>query len=422
MSRPKFPENAWFGVIADYYNLVADTTEAPEEFIWAGIVGVLSALAAASVGIPWGPQLMRPILYLCLLGETGRSRKTTSVDDARSLILEPLAPRSQQAGEPDPLEIVNGSGSGEGLIDVLADREWFPEGADKKARPNIQTGRRAVFLFDEFGALLGKAGRDQAGDLIGFMLKAFDMPQELKHSTRSRKVICTNATATIIAASTAAYLSKGLSEDLIQAGLLNRFLFVQGGRGDPLPIRPAIDAEQHRQLLGRVAAALSAVMGKPMSLSPEAVAVNDARYRLDHGRQESSDLLAAATNRTPVMAVRLSMLFAVADGTSTISGEHMTAGWDVAEYGRLVAADLVDQVHDKTWKEAEARLVSRAMRVAQTSSGTFTKTEVRDGVKGSHGMDAGTFNRIWESLIRAGDFVPVGDTGRFRVAENRGTA
>ena len=159
-----------------------------------------------------------------------------------------------------------------------------------------------------------------------------------------------------------------------------------------------------------------------MLLSPEACTVNDARYRLDHARQEGSDMLSAATNRTHVIAVRLSMIFAVAEGTTTITGQHMAAAWDVAEYARAVAAGLVDQVQDKTWKEAEARVVARAHRVAETHGGTFTKTEVRDGLKGGHGMDASTFNRVFESLIRVGDFEPVGDTLRLKLAENRGTA
>ncbi|HYD54040.1 MAG TPA: DUF3987 domain-containing protein, partial [Gemmatimonadaceae bacterium] len=353
--QPQFPETAWIGEIAEYYNLICDTTEAPDELIWGAIVSVLASLAALCIRLPWGTGFMRPILFLCLLGETSRTRKTTAMTDAVDTVLDPLRPRGTQPGEPDPFEIVRGQGSGEGLLDILADRQWRPPGANNTTPPNVQTGRAALFMFDEFGALVEKSARDHAGNLHGFLLQLFDSPSQMQLTTRSKVTVCTNAHGSILAASTPDFLAKGLTESMVHSGFVNRFFFLAGKRTSPIPHRPPIDANARQALLDRVRGHMQALRGTEMTMSPEARAVNESKYIADFHRTEESSLVEAATDRGSTLAIRIAMVFAFAEGSPIITGHHMNAAWDLVQYSRRVVCRLLGLMTSKDFEHAEKK-------------------------------------------------------------------
>lgn len=128
--------------------------------------------------------------------------------------------------------------------------------------------------------------------------------------------------------------------------------------------------------------------------------------------------MVAATSRASGTAIRLALLFAAARGTTEISEHDMRGAWDVMTYNHAVVARLLKCIKDSTWREAEERVIAAARRVASTNSGTFSMAEVRTRLKGGNGLDARTFNGCWNSLVHAGDFVPVVEGGdRYRIAE-----
>lgn len=409
--QPQFPENAWVGVLTDYYNLICNTTEAPDELIWAGIIGVLSSIAAGCVRMRWCAGWMKPNLFLLLLGATSKARKTTAMTDAVEIVLNRVRRRGSHPGEPDPFEVVRGQGSGEGLLEAIADRPWWPPGVNKGTQaPTVQNGRGALYLFDEYGAFLEKATRDQAGNFIGFHLQLFDAPEVMQLSTRSNKIVCTNAYGTILAASTPEYLAKGMSEALVYAGFVNRYLFISGQRTSPIPRRPPIDAQAHEALLARIRANVATLAGSEMVLSPEAEAINAQKYIIDFNKTEESPLLEAATDRGPTLAMRLAMVLAFADGTAVISGAHMQAAWDVVAYSRSVVKRLLDRVKHRNFEQAEAKLIRAARKVAGANNGTFARSEVRARLHGGSGLTAKEFTVVWDALVLAEDILPAPST------------
>jgi hypothetical protein len=416
---PAFPDSAWRGVLAPYYNLVSETTEAADSFIWGAAVAMLSVLTSAGVALPWGAQLMRPVVFLCLLGVTGRTRKSTAIQDARQLILEPLLPRPSFPGEPEQITVVSGFGSGEGMADALADRDYWPPGKKKGEHPpEKMIGRRALFEIDEFGAQLAKANKDAAGNFIGFMLRLWDCTPSLSQRTRREQMNATGALGTVIAASTYSHLGSTLNADLVHHGLLNRFILLHGEPGKPLPVRPPIDLQEHAALLAELQQALSAVWGKPFTIHPDAEAVHAYHYNQDHSRPRESDLLEAATNRAQVTAMRLALLFAAIRGATVIDAGDMQAAWDVMHYNRSVVASLLQRMEASSWRDVEDRVLARARRVGERYAGTFSKDEVRAGLKGGNGLDARTFSMAWDGLLRAGDIIPVTQgSDRYRIHE-----
>jgi hypothetical protein len=417
---PTFPESAWRGVLAPYWNLVHETTEASESFIWGAAVAMLSVLFSAGVGMPWCSQYMRPVLFLCLLGVTGRTRKSTALHDARHLLLEPLLPQPRFPGEPASITVVSGFGSGEGMVEALSDRDyWPPNRKPGEGTPEKMTGRRALFEFDEFGAQLAKVTKDAAGNFIGVMLRLWDCSPSITLKTRRESTTATNPLGTVIAASTYSHMSETLDSSFVHNGLINRFLFLHGERGTPLPIRPPIDPQDHAALLGELTRALQSVWGRSFTISPEAHEVHRNYYLEDHARPQESDLLEAATNRAQVTAVRLALLFAASRGVTEIDRGDMQAAWDVMHYNRAVVAGLLQVRKASSWREAEERVKAAARRGAAVNGGTFSMAEVRAKLKGGNGLDARTFNACWLSLVRAGDFL-LATSGGERYVLNEG--
>jgi len=403
---PRFPDSAWRGVLAPYWNLVRDTTEAGDSFIWGAAVAMLSVLFSAGVEMPWGAQYMRPVLFLCLLGVTGRTRKSTALQDARRLLLEPLLPQPRFPSEPASITVVSGFGSGEGMVDALSDRDyWPPNRKHGEGPPEKMIGRRALFEIDEFGAQLAKVNKDAAGNFIGIMLRLWDCPPSITLKTRRESMTATNPLGTIIAASTYSHMGETLDSSFVHNGLINRFLFLHGERGNALPIRPPIDQQDHAALLAELHQALQSVWGRSFTISPEAHEVHRTHYLEDHARPQESDLLEAATNRAQVTAVRLALLFAASRGVTEIDQGDMRAAWDVMHYNRAVVARLLQELKANSWREAEERVKAATRRVAAVNGGTFSMAEVRAKLKGGNGLDARTFNACWLSLVRAGDFL-----------------
>lgn len=405
---PPFPESVWRGAICDYYNLICNTTEASDSLIWAAITSVMSALAATCVCLPWAAEVVRPILFFCLLGQTSRARKTTAISDAIHVALEPLRPRAMQPGEPDPFEIVRGHGSGEGLMEALADRSWYPPGANRARDPaNVQTGRTVYYVLDEFGALLEKAAREAAGNFTAFALQLFDAQPSMALSTRSNKLTCTDAKGTIIAASTYDYFTKNLTDSLVHSGFLNRFLFVTGGRTAPIPIRPPVDPGARDALVQRLRTTMTALRGQEMRFCADAQALHNQLYSTEFYRDDESPLVAAATDRNGTTVVRLAMTLAFAEGMPVITPEHVQAAWDFMAYSRQVVDGLLGQMKDRTFEQAEAKMVRACRRTMTEGGGPFTRADIRDRLHGGNGLTSRNFTVTWDALLSAGDVLPL---------------
>jgi hypothetical protein len=417
----RFPESAWRGAFAKYRSLVGPTSEAPDEFAWGSLAASLSFLSGRSATLPWGPTTMPPVLNVGLLGPTARGRKSTPIEDAAEIVITPLM-RKAQRPEPPPMEIVVGLGSGEGFAEAIADRKWWRPGTKPgKDEPEVQIGRSGLFVVHELGALLGKVRRDQAGAMVDFILAAFDARRIWTHRTRARSdspaLTMTNAIAVFLCASTKEWLAKTLSDTLVMAGLPNRFLWLTGERKTPIACRPPIDLTAINQFREEVRECISSVATKNFVLDPDATAEHTRRYGDEYQRKTESEIAAASTARNDVLALRVAMVLAIADGTPSISVDHIKAAWEVADYSRTVIEGLVARIEEQSLREAEGRVLAAATKSADANGGTFTQRDVRQRVKGRTGMPAETFLRIWDATVAAGDIQADGAKDRFMLGD-----
>jgi hypothetical protein len=413
-----FPESAWeSGLFAHYRELVGRTTEAPDAFLWGALAGALSFLIGQDATCPWGASFQPATLLIALVGTTGKARKSTAIDDVLHMVVEPLRARAS-GREPDPTDVVVGSGSGEGFAAALADKRFSLED-DDKGTSRMQTGRRVLFVIHELGALLGKVERGQAGNMMDFLLGCFDARPKWTHRTRNAddEIHMTRASGVVLAASTATWLVDQLSDMHVMAGFANRFLWLAGDRKEPVAFRPRIAPLAQQAFQERVRDALNGVGTGSFELDAEAMRLHSGFYDLQY-RVESDDALQdAAIARMDILALRIALVLAAGDGTSQVRAHHVSAAWQVAEYSCRVVADLVQRIRVRTLREAEDRVLRAAARVAAATQGEFSKRDVYQRVKGKSGLDSATFNQLWNSLLSVEAIEPVDQQGRrFRVA------
>lgn len=85
--------------------------------------------------------------------------------------------------------------------------------------------------------------------------------------------------------------------------------------------------------------------------------------------------------------------------------EHIEAAWAVVEYSSAQAEVLVGRLRESDLKQAEARVLAAAGRIAASTPQGFTRRDVRQRVKGRTGMGAATFNAAFDALVRADEIV-----------------
>lgn len=410
---PPFPEGAFTGDFALYRALMGPTTESPDQFGWGALASFLSALVGRDAGREWGGKDLFPNLNIGLLGDTALSRKSTSLDDCREL-LEPLRPRPSVPGEPARFTVLDGTGSGEGLITAIADQPWI-NGAT--GAQEIAQGRRVVLTVHELAELLGKAKRDQAGNLVEMLLSSFDARSSFSHFTKKNSVTVTGGLIVVCAATTVPTFLGVLASSSVSSGLLNRFQWLAGDRKAPLPLRPRPDAALTKVFLSSVAQHVAMVRGHTFSVSPEAKALHDEHYNQHYFRKGISELALAGASRADIIALKNAMLIATANGSLTITAEMMATAWAVADYGKAVVARLVERMPQRTPREAEERMVACAQRYS-AERGPFTCRDLMQRMK-SRTFDHSTGAKLFRGLVEAGTFVQVTDQ-RFDVTTDHG--
>jgi len=206
--QPKpFPEAAWTGLFRTWRDIAAPCTEAPLENLWAAFLVAAGLMLGRNV---WkvSPSPLYPNFYLLLLGQTGDSRKSTTLWLARELL--------RHIGE--DIEILTGIVSTEGIFERLAKKEET----------------RALGYVDEFRALLSVAkGRRVTQDLLPKLNSLYSCPRQEEINRRQKSTTVVRPFFSLIAATPEAYVEDLLGNLELVGGTLNRFLMVTGEEQPP---------------------------------------------------------------------------------------------------------------------------------------------------------------------------------------------
>ena len=351
-SSPKWPtlhDDALRGLIGDVVRKIEPETESDMVAILVQFVTLFGNL------IGRGPHYMiegtahYPNIFAVLVGGTSKGRKGTSEGRVRSLFIQV---------DEDWLRNRTATGlvSGEGLIWQVRDPIYKLEHVKQKGRV-VDTqqvladagvsDKRLMVIESEFASVLRVCKRE-TNTLSPILRSAWDTGH-LRTLSKNSPAHATDAHVSIIGHITAEELKRSLAEVDGFNGFANRFLWLavrrskmlpDGGREiNVFPLSAAISqAAQTAREIGR------------MSRSRDA-----GRYWRDIYPDLSSGgpgLLGAVTSRAEAQVLRLSMIYALADGSATIGIKHLKAAhavWRYAEEtcGRLFSTSTGDRLSDK---------------------------------------------------------------------------
>jgi hypothetical protein len=341
VGRPVLDPKALHGLAGQMVRLLDPYTEADP----AAVLFCLLAYAGCMFGR--GPHLEAAgshpgRVWPILTGSTSAGAKGTAMTAVSRLF------HAIQEGNPFLTERVHtGLSSSEGLIKLVRDMQGDPED-EKHFDPGVRD-KRTLILEAEFASVLGRARRE--GNTISATLRdAYDGGRLQTIVTRN-PMVATEHHITVLANITPDELVERLAAVDVANGFANRFLVVYSERSKLLPDPGFPDEDERMDVAARFQTVLDRAADVRRMTRTEAAGVLWAReYISRHSRKlPPGSPVEAMFARWHAHAARLSVVYALLDGSPVIDVPHLEAAlaaWDYVEASVLALFNNPDSDHD----------------------------------------------------------------------------
>jgi len=340
----ELPEGVWRGLFRDYRDLVAGTTEAPDNYHYVCFAQTLGATLGRRMHV-YHARRLYPNFYICLVGRTAITRKDTARYRAQRL----LGDLHREENPEDPqFQILPGIGSAEGLLDALG-------------------GERKVVLLSEseFLSLLAKARQEALSNLIPKLTSLFDCPDLETLKTRQKTVVCGEPFLSISCGTTLAWLQKALTEKDIYGGFVNRFIFVYGNPKPPLPFPPKVNPYAYTALLAKInelrlwaESLYESEAGGELAVPDTTKAIFVDYYTEYHKRCAVDTLPATLIPRVQTFVWKLATLYAAMDASAEILPQHLEPAILAGDYFEQSILQIFHIFGASHGKEVENKLLT----------------------------------------------------------------
>ena len=322
-SRPQLAPAAHYGLAGKLLDLLEPHTEADP----AALLLTFLAMFGNLIGpIPhaYADGVEHPArLNVLVVGKTSRSRKGTSEARIRE-VLRGVADRAWFSECR-----VSGLSTGEGLIARLRDPD--PERVTETEKP---PDKRCMVFEPEFARVLKVAKRD--GSTLSHVLRDAWDRGDLDVTTRSDPLRARDTHISVVAHITREELLRDLDDITVFNGFANRFALVYADRSkrlpqgsNPLPKRQL--RQFTKRLRGRVAEIAREFPSFPRLTRTADAERSWARFYNDID-DERDGLFGAATARAEAHVLRMSVAYALLDGSRSIDLPHLEAALAVWHY------------------------------------------------------------------------------------------
>lgn len=302
---PSLHTVAFHGLAGDVVKAVAPNTEADPAAVLVSFLTAFGSAVGPGPHAAVGNTAHPARLDVIVTGITSRGRKGTSWSEVRRLMVEA---DPTWAGE----RVLGGLASGEGLITAL-------DGSDV----------RLLVVEPEFARTLAVCARE--GSTLSAVLRQAWDTGDLRVMTRKNPLSVTGAHVSVLAHITVDELRRRMCETDGANGFANRFLIACACRARLLPSGGALDRTAVDELGRRIAGALDTAR-KIGTLRRTGVAETRWAYLYRKMAEAPGGLAGAVTARAEAQCLRLSVLYALLDGSSLIDIEHLEAAWAVWQY------------------------------------------------------------------------------------------
>lgn len=312
-------EAAYYGLPGEVVRCLAPHIEAGSPAVLAQFLTGFGSAVGPNPYFPVGGDRHKPNLYAAVVGETGKGRKGSGLSAA-------LAPVVNADGGWSSDCRVFGVSTGEGIINRLRDPVINGKGevVDEGARD-----KRLLAIETEFARVLKVATRD--GNTLSMVLRQGWDGQTLETVTKTNAQRASGPHLSFIGHTTRADLRRYLDDTDVLNGFANRYLWLASRRERILPNGGEIPVELMNHLTLQTQRALQAarIVGR-MSRDPAAQKLWEDIYpQLTEGR---AGAFGAVTGRGDAQVLRLSIAYALTDGSAVINEAHLRAALALWEY------------------------------------------------------------------------------------------
>jgi len=311
---PKLDDKALHGPAGEIVGKLAPETEADPAALLLSLLVSFGSCIGAGPHVRADGAIHSARLFAVIVGRTSKARKGTSWSRIRE-IMETADPEWTKS------RVLGGMSSGEGLIKAAA------EGED----------HRLLVHESEFARVLTTAARE--GNTLSAVVRLAWDTGNLRAMTKE-PLVADGVHVSMLAHITAEELGATLTGIQAANGFANRFLFACAKRSQLLPSGGKLD----RDAVTRIGEPLRDIISHVKALdeiqrSTAADRLWDDRYR-ELARDEPDGLLGGVVSRGEAQLLRLSLVYALLDGSSRIEPDHIEAAWAMWTYCRESAGWL----------------------------------------------------------------------------------
>ena len=248
-----------------------------------------------------------------IIGDTSRARKSSAIAQEKRLF---------RAVDTDLMatRVLDGFGSGEALIDDIAESE----------------DKRLWIVESEFSRVLTSAARE--GSILSHVVRQAWDGDRLSVRTRKKRAVADEAHIAVLGHITLEELRNNVKSMDVANGFLNRFLFVMVRRSQLLPSGGALDDGELQRLAHLINQKLSKAQDIGVMTRSEMAERLWEKLYYEMADDLPGDKLGAVIARSEAQVLRLSVAYALTDGSPIIKVHHLKAAWAMWTYCRASAA------------------------------------------------------------------------------------
>jgi hypothetical protein len=379
----RLADEAFHGVAGEFVRTIEPHSEADPAAVLLQLLVAFGSVVGGSPHFMVGATAHRLNEFLLVVGRSAKARKGTSLGEVRATLgtVDEVWERSR---------VLPGLSSGEGVIFHVRDERW---GRNKKGEVELLdegvADRRLLIIESEFASALKVMQRE--GNTLSPILRCAWDGVALGTLTKNCPLAATRSHVSVIGHVTEHDLHRFLSANDQANGFANRFLVCCARRSKVLPDGGVLPAEQAQRLNEKMRSAVEAARQiELMTRSAEASEIWRKVYP-DLSREDEPGIFGSLIARAEAHALRLSMAYALLDGSEVIEAVHLRAALAVWEF----CEDSIRYLFGDVLGDPTADVILQALR--QKPEG-LTRTDLSRLFSGHKSADE--VGRALESLKR----------------------
>ena len=347
-----------YGLVGDVARAGGDTTEANPYAIAANFIAFMGCAVGRGPYMPIGNTWHHARMFMLHIGRSGRGRK----GDAVALIGRIERALKALSQDATPQVHRGGLSSREGLVYLIHD--GFKEG-QTEVEPILD--KRLLVIESEFANILHQGKRE--GNTLSAALRDCWDGVSMKPATKSSRLWATDPHIAMVGAVTPSELRSLMASRELTNGFANRFLMFWAERTKMLAFPRATPQQDVDALAARVLEVLRFCQAERwadkdkmrMDLSPDARKRYEVLYHSELNDNSAGERITALIERRAPMLLRLAMLFALCDLTTTVEVHHINAALAWVRYSvdsiKFVFASAADEVEVAETNDTAQKIV-----------------------------------------------------------------